>query len=106
MSTSNNESDELSALNSEVADDLSDEYYFKVFKVFKFLEQAGLSEMHDSDPVPLEAWSGVAQALADVSGYRVILQTTITESVETDHKTYRIIGHREVANADPSLFVK
>jgi hypothetical protein len=103
MSTSNNESDELSALNSEVADDLSDEYYFKVVK---FLEQAGLSEMHDSDPVPLEAWSGVAQALADVSGYRVTLQTTITESVETDHQTYRIIGHREVANADPSLFVK
>jgi hypothetical protein len=61
------------------------------------LNRVELSEWHC--PVPLEVWTGIAQALADASGYRIVLQAAITEPVNDAPNTHRITGHREIARA-------
>jgi hypothetical protein len=103
MSSSHNEIEKLSAVVSEIGEKLTEEYHCKCCKLF---DEMGLFELGNENPVPLEIWIGVAQSLADASGYRVVLQAMITEPLEKDDKTYRIVGQREVANADPMLFVK
>jgi hypothetical protein len=95
---------ELSLLIKETGDEVIDEYYWKFSQI---LENLGLfSELAGAGPVPLEVWSGIAQALADASGYSVILKAEILEPSTDDPKTYRSVGKREIAIVEPTLFVK
>jgi hypothetical protein len=49
---------------------------------------------------------GVAQAMADASGYRVVLQAVIVQPTADDPKIEHIVGHREIGLGDPMVFVK
>ncbi len=82
---------------------LTEEYHSKFSDLLGALD---LFELSTEDPIPLETWIGVAQALADASGYRFVLQTTVLESLADSPGTYRTVGYRGVASAKPSLFVK
>ena len=66
----------------------------------------GLSELNNGDPVPLEVWIGLAQAIADVSGLKVSFQAATLQPVAGDQNQEKIVDYREVASADPTLFVK
>jgi len=92
---------ELSNLIKETGKKVAEDSYDTFFE---FLANCGLS---DADgPVPLEVWSGIAQAFADASGYRVGLQAEILEPIDGEPPAYRSIGKVEVASADPTIFVQ
>ncbi len=100
MSSTNEETNELSILLKETAEEVVGDYYFKFCDA---LSQLGISE--DSGPIPLEVWAGLAQALADASGYRVILQASVLKADPENPQIYQRVAHRDVAIADPTLFV-
>jgi len=52
----------------------------------------------------LEAFTGIAQALADAPGYRIVLQVDLVEPVVGEPGTERIVGYHEVASAEPTSF--
>jgi hypothetical protein len=101
--TNNSQEDvqELSALYEETGGKLSEHYYLKMFNL---LEQIGLNEPNVG-PVPPEIWFGIAEAIADCSGYHVVLQAEILEPTE-EPNTYRTVGRREIATADPGNWVR
>jgi hypothetical protein len=103
MSNSDQLMQALSALIKETGEMLIEDYYLKLFEC---LEDLGLSEPAGLVSVPLELWHALVQALADVSGYRVVLQAEILEHLDGEPGSYRSVGHREVASADPTLFVQ
>jgi hypothetical protein len=92
---------ELSNLIKETGEKIAEDSY-ETF--FEFLAKCCLSGA--DGPVPLEVWSGIAQAFADASGYRVGLQAEILEPIDGEPSTYRSIGKVEVAGADPTIFVQ
>ena len=100
MGRSKNEIRELSTLIKETSDQIFDDHYSNFCDL---LQRAELTA-HDC-PVPLEVWTGVLQALADASGYRIVLQAEILEPLSDDQNTLRVVGHREIASADPMVFV-
>ena len=101
MSTPAEEMQELSRLIDETRERLIEDCYFKYGES---LDALGLS---DSDgPVPLELWNAVAQALADASGYRIVLQAEILELIDGEQGCYQSVGHAEVASSDPTFFVQ
>lgn len=84
MSSTENHDEELKDLLQSMTDDLMTHYYSRCFY---FLGSMGLhSELDDKESIPLEIWAGIAQALADASGYRVNLQAQVFEPVEDDPK--------------------
>ncbi len=88
----------------ETGGELTEGYYSQFSQI---LENLGLfSEFAGTGPVPLEVWTGIAQALADASGYSVILKAEILEPSRDDPETYRSVGKREIAKVTPTLFVK
>lgn len=103
MSSSEKPERELSVLHEEIGNALKDEYYEKFAELFRGLR---LFELDNDGPVPLEVWSGIAQAVADASGCRVVLQSHLVETEKDDPDTERIIGYREVAVGDPFFFVR
>jgi hypothetical protein len=94
---------DLSALTAEASQSLDAEYYDEFFEL---LQRLGIFEPGDSVPVPIEIWRALAQAIADQSGYRIVLQATILESVGIEPSSFRALGYREVYFADPMLFVQ
>jgi len=95
---------EFSLLIKETGGEIMQEYHCQFSEI---LENLGLfSEFAGTGPVPLEVWTGIAQALADASGYSVILNAEIMEPVEDSPETYRRVGRREIAMVEPTLFVK
>jgi hypothetical protein len=59
----------LSQLIEKTGVDIAEDYASQFSKT---LENLGLfSEFAGTGPVPLEVWIGIAQALADASGYKV-----------------------------------
>ena len=90
--------DEISGLLKETAEALTEEYYFKFCDV---LRRLGLSE-----GVPVEIWMGLANAVANISGYRVVLQVAIVEPIEGEPDTCRTVGQREIASAEPILWIE
>jgi hypothetical protein len=95
---------DLSLLMKETGCEVMDKCYGQFSGI---LENLGLfSEFAGTGPVPLEVWTGIAQALADASGYSVILKAEILERSRDDPETYRSIGKREIVIVEPSLFVK
>jgi hypothetical protein len=89
---------ELSALYEKTGQEVEDHYHSKFLEI---LEEVDLFE----GPVPPEVWFGIAQAIADCSGYRLVLQAAILEPTEQP-KTYRTVGHREVRSADSMVWVR
>ena len=100
MGSSENEIRELSTLMKETRDQIFYDHYSNFCEL---LQRAELSA-YDC-PVPLEVWTGILQAVADASGYRIVLQAEILEPLSDDQNTLRIVGHREIASADPMVFV-
>lgn len=95
---------ELSLLMKKTGAEITGDYTERFGQI---LENLGLfSEFAGSVPVPLEVWIGIAQALADASGYFVILETAILEPVNESSGTSRIVDRRETAALEPTLFVK
>ena len=89
---------ELSELPKQVGEDLTDEYDFK------FCEAVG--EVEPTECAPFEVWRGLAHALADVSGYRIVLQTAVLEPIPEERASFRTIGWKDVASVEPNLFVE
>jgi hypothetical protein len=103
MSKSEKLEGELSALNREVGNALTDEYYDKCVEL---LEDLGMLEPGDDGPVPIEVWAGIAQALADATGCRVILQSHIIDAEREGPDSEKVVGYREVAVGDPFFFIR
>jgi hypothetical protein len=103
MSSSKEEMQDLSKLVEETSDELTEDHRIKFSELF---EQLNLYDGGVDGPIPVETWVGVAQAMSDASGYRVVLQAAILEPAGNDPNIDRIIGHREIVRADPTLFVR
>ena len=104
MNISDKDLQELSLLMQETGDNITNEYHRKGFEI---LENLGLlSEFVGTGPVPLEVWTGIAQAVADASGYSVTLRAEILEPVKNSPGTSRTVGKRDIAIVEPTSFVK
>ena len=95
---------ELSRFMKKTGAEIMEEYSSQFSQILNNLGL--LSEFAGTGPVPLEVWTGIAQALADASGYSVILKAEFLEPSRDDPETYRSVGKREIANVEPTLFVK
>lgn len=93
--------DELSNLMKIVAQDLIDEAYFKFCEVFD--ERDFVDEPENA---PLEPWIGINEVLANVSGYKVVLQAAIVEPTSDDEDILQFKGYAEVASSEPVTFVR
>jgi len=100
MSISDEQMQELSNVIKETGERLIEDYYFK------FCESLGELGLFDPSGLPLEIWRAFAQAFADASGYRIVLQAEIIELINGEPGSYRSVGQREVASADPTCFVQ
>ncbi len=67
------------------------------------LDQLSVSE--DSGSFPPEVWTGLAQAMADASGYRVVLQAAVLKVSSEVPNSYETVAHRDVTITDPTLFL-
>lgn len=77
---------------------------FKYHQIFcDILRELGLDE--EKGPVPLQAWEGIAQAVADYSGYRVSIQTTVL-TPRNEAGYMHLIEYREVAEGQPTFLYK
>lgn len=101
MSSGKDHMDELRTLSEGAAEELTERSHTE-FNTF-LSEQLGFSE--EDAPIPLEVCMGIAQGLADASGFRVVIQAAILEPIEGEPNRLQEVGHREVGAADPSLFV-
>ena len=105
MSTSNNQTQESSGPIKETEKktvvEIVDRYYYAFLE---FLTELGFSETDGH--VPPELWVTIAQAFADTSGYRIVVQAEILEPIKAKTLVYRSVGRREVVSADLSLFVR
>jgi hypothetical protein len=103
MCDSKDEMEETSALVKQIAESIKDQYYLKFCDL---LNELNLYDDGKDGPITLETWMGIAQAIADASGYTVTLQAALTEPLPNDASTGRITGLRDVAVAEPMLFIK
>jgi len=93
--------EELNNLQQDVEEQITAEFHEKFCYVF------GRHGLGYSDPsVPLAVWMGVAQAMADASGYAIAIQVTKVKPDDEKPDTSRFIGYRQVAVLDPLLFVE
>lgn len=98
-----NEMHELSNLIEDTGAELAEEYYLGVQP---FLDKLHLFDGDNDPPNPLEVWKGIIQAIADYSGCRVVLKAAILAPTPEDPKRSTIIGHRQIAAADPTVWIK
>jgi len=94
---------ELALLVKEIGHRIREKHYRYFTELFAAID---LSEFESGDAVKLEVWLGLAQAIADVSGYRVSFQAAVLEPPPTGQNQETIVGYQEAASADPTLFVK
>lgn len=92
---------EESELIETVRQDLISEYHERFNYVFQEHELG-----YGHAPAPLEVFAGIAHALADASGYRVVLQAPEVAAADGDPELLQAVGLREVASAGPVLFEK
>ena len=102
MNNPEEETKDLSAIIKAVGENLFYEYYERFLELFNDFE-VGYGHDH---PTPLEIFSGIAQALADVSGYRIVLQVELLEPIAGDPDRLRVVGNQEVASFDLTLFTQ
>jgi hypothetical protein len=102
--TADKQLQELSLLIEKTGAEIAEGYASQFSQI---LEGLGLfSEFAGTGPVPLEVWIGIARAMADGSGYRVTLESAILAPVKDRSGTSLILGRREIATVEPTLFVK
>ncbi len=89
---------ELSAMMQKTGHELEMAYQLAFCEIF---EDHGIGSDHE--PVPLEAIRGIAQAFADASGYRVVVQQAVVRPTKTKPMQYLVVGHRDIEIADPAL---
>jgi len=92
---------ELNTLQQDVAEQITAEWHEKFCHVFG---RHGFG--YGDPPVPLAVWQGVAQAMADASGFAIAIQVTVVEADQEDPHLSRCVGHRSVALLEPLLFVE
>jgi hypothetical protein len=93
---------ELSALLRGVGEGLKDQFHEKFLKVV-----GDLGLLLENGPlVPVEVWTGAAQAIADASGCRVILQSHLVETHTDNRDIGKTVGFREIAVLDPLLWIR
>lgn len=90
---------ELADMLAETGEHLTEDYLDVFFEIFDDLK---IGHLHP--PTPLEIIKGIGQAFANASGYRIVLQTELVRPVEGNPDTFRTVGYRDVAVAEPSLF--
>jgi hypothetical protein len=95
-------SKELQDLHNAVGDRIHETCYFKTLEI---VEDLGSPELVDGS-VPLEAWMGMAQAMADASGYRVVLEASLMKEMDDNPDLFQTVGYVEIAAAQPTLFCK
>ncbi len=100
MQAENKDTQELATIIHDTGEKLSSEHYERFAKI---LYDLGIG--YPQDTVPLEVWKGIAQAVADASGYHLLLQAAVLEPEEAESGTLRIIGQRTVATVEPMIFV-
>jgi hypothetical protein len=88
--------DELSSMLQETGEHIIEDYLDIFFEIFDDLKIGPYYP-----PLPLEVLQGIAEAFADASGYRVILQADVMEPVEGEPDIYRTIGHEDIVVAEP-----
>ena len=91
-------SNEMSAMLKQVAEELIDQYHLE------FCE--AIWRVEPFEHAPFEIWLGLAHALADASGYRVVLQAAILEPMEGERESLRTTGWKDVASVEPALFIE
>jgi hypothetical protein len=94
---------DLAAALEKTAEEIAEEYYCKLWD---FLDQLGICELTTNFPIPPESWKGIAQGLADVSGYRVVLQRAVMESCADNSGGTRVIDYQAAIVAEPMLFIR
>lgn len=94
MSGSDNE---LLQLLKQVSENLTEDYYLRLCEAVGEVEPGY---------APFEVWIGLVLVLANPSGYRVVLQAAITEPIEGELNMFRTVGWKDVANAEPVLFLE
>src|SRR5262249_6157792 len=81
-------SKELKDIQVTVGEQIHEDCYFKTLDLVRDL---GSPELLDGS-VPLEAWMGIAQAMADASGYRVVLEAAVMKERTTTPTYFRRSG--------------
>jgi hypothetical protein len=89
---------EISAMLKEAAEDVTDRYCFEFGEA--------IQRVQPLEHAPFEIWLGLAQALADASGYRIVLQAAVVEPIEGKPETFRTAGWKDVASVEPALFLE
>ena len=73
---------------------------------YDFLSSLGFSECERCVPLEIEKWTGVIQAIADLSGYGVALRLELAETVQGPKtEEYKSVGQQDVSSASRSCFV-
>ena len=93
---------QLSALIKKVGDSLKDECHEEFAGIFRNHE---FFELETGAPVPLEIWIAIAQAMADASGFRLVLQSHLVESCNDHPGHEKVVGYRDVAIVAPTLWI-
>jgi len=84
---------ELSEILRDTGEHITENYLDMFFEIFDDLKIGP-----DHPPVSVEVLNGIAAALAQASGYRVILQADIKEGKPN---TDRTIGYKDIIVAEP-----
>ena len=99
MSISDGDLKKLSNMIKETGEAIAEQSYITVLV---FLCDVALSESENR--VPLRLWKAVAQALADSSSYRIVLQGCVDEPVGGEPGSYRTVGYRDVLSAESNVY--
>jgi len=94
---------ELQKIHEEIGAQVHDECYLKTLN--QVVAELGSPDLVDGS-VPFEVWMGISQAIADASGYRVVLQRAVLESSKKDPEQFSTVGFVDVAVAEPALFIR
>jgi uncharacterized LabA/DUF88 family protein len=91
--------DPMADLLQSVREELSDDYYYRAYA---FLSQQGLPDFEGR--VPVEVWTAILQAIADTSGYSIVLEAEVLEPTERAD-VYTSVGHKVIVRCSPTLFL-
>jgi hypothetical protein len=92
--------EELKGIMAETADTIAESYYYAAWDSL-----AALGLIEDDGPVPPVIWKGVAQAVADISGYRVVLEALQLDRAKAE-VIEQAVQYKKATIAEPTLFFR
>lgn len=92
--------DEMLALAEEVEEGIEEEWSIHASRI---LGKYRLGWGHPK--LPICAWRGIAQAVADASGFRIVIRVEEFEECE-EAGTFRVVGSRKIAELEPWIFAE